>query len=131
MKLLNIIALSALTLWACPNTNLTEARTRPVMRITTGNVLTWGNNNYGQLGDGTNADKFSGVDVVIDSLGQPLTNVVAVAAGGGSTYVIKSDGTVWAWGSNQRGQLGDGTIIDSLIPVQVQGLTGVQAVAAG
>ena len=131
MKLLNVIALSALTLFASTDPTLTEARSRPIMRITSGNVFTWGNNFYGQLGDGTNADKFSGVDVVIDGLGQPLTNVLSVAAGGGATYVIKSDGTVWAWGSNQRGQLGDGTSTDSLAPVQVQGLSGVIAVAAG
>ena len=131
MKLLNIIALSALTLCASTHPTFNEARSRPAIRITSGDVFTWGNNFYGQLGDGTNADKFSGVDVVIDGLGQPLTNVLSVAAGGGSTYVLKSDGTVWAWGSNQRGQLGDGTATDSLAPVQVQGLSGVIAVAAG
>ena len=43
----------------------------------------------------------------------------------------KADGTMWAWGVNTRGQLGDGTTTTRLSPVQVQGLSGVVAVAAG
>ncbi|MGE5799889.1 MAG: hypothetical protein ACM337_06135 [Syntrophaceae bacterium] len=47
------------------------------------------------------------------------------------TLFQKSDGTVWAWGNNASGQLGDGTTIDRYSPVAVSGLTGVTAVAAG
>ena len=47
------------------------------------------------------------------------------------TVSLKSDGTVWAWGSNYAGQLGDGTVIDKLTPVQVSVLTNAIAVAAG
>ena len=47
------------------------------------------------------------------------------------TLAVKSDGTLWAWGGNFRGQLGDGTKTDRSTPVPVQGLTGVVAVAAG
>ncbi|RKG50096.1 kelch-like protein [Corallococcus sp. AB011P] len=54
-----------------------------------------------------------------------------LAAGSGHTLALKQDGTVWAWGSNGQGQLGDGTGADRLTPVQVQGLTGVAAFAAG
>ena len=43
----------------------------------------------------------------------------------------RSDGTVWAWGDNRVGELGDGTTTDRLAPVQVTGLTGVTQVAAG
>jgi hypothetical protein len=44
---------------------------------------------------------------------------------------LKSDGTVWCWGLNSNGQLGDGTKTDRNIPVQVSGLTGITAIAAG
>jgi alpha-tubulin suppressor-like RCC1 family protein len=61
-----------------------------------------------------------------------LTKIVAVAGGiGGHILVLKSDGTVWAWGYNQEGELGNGTSVDSFIPVQVSGLKGGVAIAVG
>jgi RHS repeat-associated protein len=58
--------------------------------------------------------------------------VSAVAAGyNHSLAVLKSDGTVWAWGDNYGGDLGNGTTTNSSVPVQVQSLTGVTTVAAG
>jgi alpha-tubulin suppressor-like RCC1 family protein len=60
-----------------------------------------------------------------------LTDVKAVAAGGGHSLALKSDGTVWAWGWNGDGQLGDGTTRSRTAPVQVSGLTGVVRIAAG
>jgi len=44
---------------------------------------------------------------------------------------LSSDGTIWAWGSNQFGQLGDGTTTDRRTPVQVRGISSVTQVAAG
>jgi alpha-tubulin suppressor-like RCC1 family protein len=44
---------------------------------------------------------------------------------------LKSDGTVWAWGNNESGRLGDGTTTQRITPVQVSGLTGVIAIVAG
>jgi hypothetical protein len=58
-----------------------------------------------------------------------LSGVVAVAAGYSHSLGVKSDGTVWAWGRNRYGQLGNGTNTDSNVPVQVTGLSGVVAVA--
>jgi len=55
----------------------------------------------------------------------------AVAAGGSHTVSLKSDGTVWTWGGNNFGQLGDGTTNSGTVPVRVSGLTSVVAVAAG
>jgi alpha-tubulin suppressor-like RCC1 family protein len=57
--------------------------------------------------------------------------VGAVVAGDNHTVALKSDGTLWSWGDNSQGQLGDGTQIDRLSPVAVSGLTNVAAVAAG
>ena len=91
-----------------------------------GSVWAWGNNTYGQLGDGTSTKRISPVQV------PGLTGVVAVEAGGQHSLAVKSDGTVWAWGWNSYGQLGDGTATDRRsCPVQVRNLTGVVAVAAG
>jgi uncharacterized repeat protein (TIGR01451 family) len=67
-----------------------------------------------------------------------LTNVATVAVGqsnwfdGFHNLALKGDGTVWAWGINDSGQLGDGTAADMrTMPVQVAGLAGVDAIAAG
>ena len=90
-----------------------------------GTVVAWGQNSYGQLGDGTATNRSS--PVILPG----LTGVVAVAAGVSHTVALKSDGTVVAWGSNTFGQLGDGTTTNRSSPAVVPGLTGVVAVAAG
>lgn len=64
--------------------------------------------------------------------GSPRTGgVVQIATGGSHCLALKSDGTVWAWGDNYAGNLGDGTDDDRGVPRQVVGLGGVIAVAAG
>lgn len=97
-----------------------------------GTVWAWGQNNCGQLGDNTSTNR--SLPVQVPGLG----NVIAVAAGGenaGLSYshslALKADGTVWAWGCNQLGQLGDGTTTNRKTPVQVVGLIGASAIAAG
>jgi alpha-tubulin suppressor-like RCC1 family protein len=45
-----------------------------------------------------------------------------IAAGDYHSLAVANDGTVWAWGKNDRGQLGDGTKVDSAVPVKVTGL---------
>ena len=79
-----------------------------------GTVWCWGNNYYGQLGDGTYVDKNIPVQVL------NLTNVIQISAGEDHTCALKSDGTVWCWGRNDEGQLGDGTNVSKNIPVQVR-----------
>ncbi len=90
-----------------------------------GTVWTWGYNSYGQLGDGTVADKYTPVQV------SSLSGVTAIAGGWFYTVALKSDGTVWAWGDNSSGQLGDGSTTYRTTPVQVSGLSGVTAIAVG
>ncbi len=90
-----------------------------------GTVWTWGNNSYGQLGDGTTTGS---------KTPQTLTNisgVKAIAAGMYHNLVLKNDGTVWAWGINGSGQLGDGTYTTKTVPQQVANLSNVKAIAAG
>jgi alpha-tubulin suppressor-like RCC1 family protein len=60
-----------------------------------------------------------------------LTDVVAVAAGASHSLALRADGTVWAFGRNANGALGDGTTTDRTTPVPVVGLSGVVAIAAG
>ncbi len=93
-----------------------------------GSVWTWGANGSGQLGDGTTtARAYPGVvRGVLDG-----AVVTAVAAGNQFVLALKNDGTVWAWGDNTDGRLGDGTTVPRPLPVQVSGLANVTAIAAG
>jgi YD repeat-containing protein len=58
-------------------------------------------------------------------------DVMQVAAGAYHTLILKENGTVWAWGNNEDGRLGDGTTTSRSAPVQVSGLTGATAIAVG
>jgi alpha-tubulin suppressor-like RCC1 family protein len=84
-----------------------------------GTVWTWGNNVYGQLGDGTTTNRLYSVQVKLAD-NTPLTNVIGITAGHLHTTALRTDGTVWAWGSNSKGQLGDGTTVDRPNPIQVK-----------
>lgn len=92
-----------------------------------GTVWAGGDNSYGELGQGTILETGSNVPVQVSNLG----NVVAIGAGVYDSFAVKSDGTVWAWGSNENGRLGNGTYSNSSVPVQVSGLTGAVAVTGG
>lgn len=61
----------------------------------------------------------------------PIDNVMAVSMGSSVSLALRSDGTVWAWGDNFYGELGDGSLNSSNMPVRVKGLTNVVATAAG
>jgi len=107
-----------------------------VARLGSGSVKAWGNNAYGQLGDGTIANRELPVTVLTASPGNPpFVGVVAVSSGDNHTVAIRNDGSLWAWGRNNNGQLGNGTIsaIDSptVYPETVNGISGAIAVAVG
>jgi len=91
-----------------------------------GKVWAWGDNRFGQLGNGRSLDNNSVVPVQVSG----LTGILAISAGGAHSLALKSDGTVWAWGWNSYGQLGNGSNADSNVPVKLSGLTGVAAVYA-
>jgi hypothetical protein len=91
-----------------------------------GTVWSWGNNNKNQLGDGTTAtQRTSPVRV------GTLTGITAIATGDYYGLALKSDGTVWAWGRNDEGQLGDGTTTQRSSPVLIGTLSGATAIATG
>lgn len=100
-----------------------------------GTVWTWGDNEYGQLGIGNDTGPQSCTAGPTCSKSpvqvSGLSNVVSVATGEYHTVALKSDGTVWSWGYNYQGELGDGTTIQRNEPVQVSGLSSVVSVAAG
>src|SRR4029079_13035441 len=93
--------------------------------LNNGIVKAWGNNQFGQIGDGTTADKHTPVQV------STLTNIAAVAAGAYHSLALAIDGKVWAWGKNDQGQLGDGTLSENHVPKQVVGLSNIISIAAG
>jgi alpha-tubulin suppressor-like RCC1 family protein len=90
-----------------------------------GKVWTWGRNVYGQLGSGTSSIEPSQDPREL----RELSGITSVAAGFEHSLALKQDGTVFAWGSNYFGQVGD--IESTLRPAPVQGLEVVVAIAAG
>jgi alpha-tubulin suppressor-like RCC1 family protein len=102
-----------------------------------GTVWAFGDNTLGQLGGARCGAELSGGRAPCRSSTLPrrvrgLTGVVAIAAGGDSGYALRRDGTVWAWGDDEFGELGDGEVrLDRQTPVQVAGLHDVIAIAAG
>ena len=99
---------------------------------TDGTLWLWGRNTAGQLGDNTRDDKSSPVQTVA---GGTNWKQVAIAGGfvlDGNTAAIKTDGTLWLWGNNPEGRLGDNTRDNKSSPVQtVAGGTNWKQVACG
>ncbi len=92
-----------------------------------GNVWAWGNNAAGQLGNATQTSRL--LPVQVQNSGTALTNVVAIAAGTSNSYAQRSDTTVWAWGNNTMGELGNGTVSATAVTANlsaaaVNGLSG-------
>jgi len=81
-----------------------------------GSVRCWGNNDTGQLGDGTTTDRRTPVPVT------GLANATSVSPGFRHTCAALADGTARCWGNNDRGMLGDGTTTNRATPVVVTGL---------
>jgi len=103
-----------------------------------GSVLAWGGNWFGQLGNG-NGVVNSPVPIYVKGPGGEgnLTDVAAIVSGDNFALALKNDGTVWAWGVNGFGQLGNGDYDCEYFPAQVKGadgvgfLTGVKLISAG
>ncbi|WP_010248958.1 stalk domain-containing protein [Acetivibrio cellulolyticus] len=91
-----------------------------------GTVWSWGENQNGRLGDGTEENSETPVQV------KGLKEIKRIAASyGGHCLALKSDGTVWAWGNNSFGQLGDKTKETKLEPVMLDTLPKIGDIAVG
>ncbi len=117
--------------WKGSNVGIAAGKEHSVALCSDGTVWAWGDNSYGQLGDGTIQDSKKPVRI------KGLDEVIAVAAGDYHTLALRSDGIVWAWGDNSYHQLGikkdqlDVQTLASSKPVQVRQLNKVTAIAAG
>ena len=87
-------------------------------------VVGWGRDSSGGLGAGYKGTAHGPVATLV-----PAGARQVVAAG--SSYALMEDGTVYAWGDNTFGELGNGSHQNSSVPVQVKGVSGVVAIAAG
>lgn len=93
-----------------------------------GTVWGWGDDHFGQVGDGGDGVRTRPVKV----RGLPRgVAVTALAAGDRHSLALLADGTVWAWGDNLDGELGDGTTVQRNAPERIRSLRGVTAIAAG
>lgn len=93
-----------------------------------GTVISWGNNDYGQLGIANTSKSYS---TYSKSTIPDFKDVVIIEAGNNNSFAIKSDGSLWAWGDNSMGQLGTGNTASSNSPVKVTDLTGIKDISAG
>lgn len=110
---LALIGIAAMLLFACGGDDggggifsirsVSAGRLHTMAIGTDGSLWACGNNEYGQLGDGTNTTRNTPTKIGNDTW-------ASVSAGTQHTVAIKSDGSLWAWGNNEYGQLGDGTV---------------------
>lgn len=91
----------------------------------------WGDNGVGQLGDGTTTDRLSPSPIEMSGLSVDSSATPPLAAGGLSTCMVASGGTLVCWGRNASGQLGNGLTSNSSLPVGVQGFDGDSAEVEG
>jgi len=98
-----------------------------------GTVYSWGRNSYGHLGDGTeDTDRLVPVKVLAGAYGDTSTylggnsnnKITAVALGAPHSMALAADGTVYCWGRNIYGNLGDNTFIQRNTPIKVKGIGG-------
>jgi alpha-tubulin suppressor-like RCC1 family protein len=110
--LLGAVLLQALPSGAQPVTKVAAAGFFSLFLKSDGSLWAMGDNQYGQLGDGT----YNNTNIPVQIM---ASNVTAIAAGYGHSLFLKSDGSRWGMGDNLNGQLGDGTYNNINLPVQI------------
>lgn len=106
--------------------NFISAKTATTIALkTNGTLWAWGNNNYGQFGNGSTIYSDIPIQIGLE------TNWKALASGDLNTLAIKSDGSIWSWGYNELGELGNSTNQDQLYPIQIGTDKDWQSIFAG
>ncbi len=129
-----VLVLTALPGYPANNVSAQEGPVAPqisagywysISLTSSGEVWSWGANDFGQLGIGNNTT--TGIPKKADG----LADVVSIHSGIRSTFAVKRDGSVWAWGDNREGQLGIGNNTIQYLPTQIPGLSGVADIKGG
>ena len=102
---------------------ITAGANHSVVRRADGSVWAFGENSYGQIGDGTGTQRKRPTRVV--------GGVASIGTGRLHTLAVKTDGSIWAWGANSFGQLGDGSTQNRHAPVRVGTISNGSRVAGG
>lgn len=95
---------------------------------TVGTTMVWGQNNAGQIGDGTLLARLTPTQIIGD---HKFVHIAKGNYNSSFTCALKGDGSAWTWGSNAYGQLGDGTVINKSSPVSVIGEHSFVQVSVG
>ncbi|MBT7080241.1 MAG: RCC1 repeat-containing protein, partial [Chloroflexi bacterium] len=109
-------------------TAVTAAEYHTCTLLSTGAVKCWGDNSYGQLGDGSTDESHTPVDV--SGIDGSTYTAIRVTAGGNSACAVLEDGSTYCWGNNDYGQLGDGSVSESSTAMDVEGIDGSSASAS-
>lgn len=90
----------------------------------TGRAFCWGRNGFGQVGHGLPASVRVELPTAVNTsaTGFGVRNIVRIVAGGDSSCALNVNGRAFCWGKNSYGQVGDGTTIDRIAPVQLSAL---------
>ncbi len=96
-------------------------------RTNAGAIYCWGRNQYGQIGDGTTADRNKPVKITVP--GTVASFGIRMAAD--HSCVLESNGSLACWGRNGAGEVGDGTIVDKNVPTQLPGAQTYEQVTVG
>jgi alpha-tubulin suppressor-like RCC1 family protein len=124
--LLCAVVLQAITSGAQPVTKIAGGYAHSLFVKSDGSLWAMGWNQYGQLGDGA-----SGLTALTNRPVEIVaSNVKAIATGRGHSLLLKSDGSLWAMGDNQYGELGDYSFTETNLPEQIVA-SNVTAIAAG
>ena len=100
--------------------------------LANGTMKCWGYSDYGQLGDGTETERYAPVTVHSSAVGSTaLSGVSAIAGGGHHTCALLASGTVKCWGWGSLGQLGDGAKTDRSAPITVHASSGTSSALSG